>query len=410
MAANFCACSDSGSADNSSALNSQQSVAGKSIPEKSEPASSQSSDEKSKITEKAESSEKTESKKPEESSRINESTEEPESSEVPVSSESEESSEQEESKTPVQESVSPVQTDGEYDIVNGLVIVKDRGHYRALGLFGGGSGNSYVDALKGFKRDLGDSVTIYSVSAPLASAYYLPDNFDGYAADEKECFDSIASRLGDTAVYVDVVTELSKHTAEDIYLRTDHHWAPLGAYYAAGALAKAAGVPFADIKKYTAKNIEGYVGTMYAFTDDERIKNDPETFTYHVPENNDKCTTEYFSTSMDPWGGGNFFNNVGNPESNAYLTFMGGDEQIVKVSTNVKNGRKLMIVKDSYGNAMPGYLFGSFEEIIVCDMRYTNVNLVDLAKKNGITDLAFVMVSYSVVGDNADNLDSLRTM
>ena len=88
---------------------------------------------------------------------------------------------------------------------------------------------------------------------------------------------------------------------------------------------------------------------------------------------------------------------------------MGGDEQIVKVKTNVKNGKRLMIVKDSYGNAIPGYLFNSYEEIYVADMRYFNPNLVDFVQQNNVTDLLFTMVVYSAVGGNADNLENLRT-
>ena len=327
------------------------------------------------------------------------------SSEPEDESSVEDSSEEESSETPEPSKMG----EAEYTVSNGIVVVKDNGHYRAVSLLGGGTGNAYVSALNSFNEDLGDSVKIYSATAPLPSEYYIPSNYDGYVLNQKECFDDVASRLNKDIVYVDVDTALSFHTSEDIYLRTDHHWAPLGAYYAAEAIAKAAGVPFKDISTYTANDIDGYVGTMYAFTGDDNIANDPELFRYYVPDNYDECETEYFSTSLESWGSGGFFNKVGDPQSNAYLTFMGGDEQIVKVKTNVKNGRKLMIINDSYGNAMPGYFFGSFEEIYVVDMRYCDVNVIDLIKENGITDLAFVMVAYSLFGDNADNLDVIRT-
>ena len=91
------------------------------------------------------------------------------------------------------------------------------------------------------------------------------------------------------------------------------------------------------------------------------------------------------------------------------MTFMGGDEQVVRVKTNVKNGRKLAIVKDSYGNAIPGYLFGSYEEIYVIDMRYFDLNLVNFVKEQKITDLLFTMVAYSALGENSEKLDILRT-
>ena len=297
----------------------------------------------------------------------------------------------------------------EYTEENGIIVVKQNGHYRALELFGGGTGDNYVAALNAFHKQLGDSVRIYSVTAALASEYYTPKNYSGFTLNQKESIDSFASRLDNGIVYVDIDTALGSHTSEDIYLRTDHHWAPLGAYYAAQEFAKAAEVGFKELSTYTKNDIEGFVGTMYAFTQDANINNDPETFSYYVPDNYDKCVTHYYTTAFEEDGTGNFFNSVGNPQHNAYLTFMGGDEKIIKVNTNIKNGRKLMIVKDSYGNAIPGFLFNSFEEIYVVDMRYCDVNLVDMIKDNGVTDLAFTMTIYSAVGRNAENLEVLRT-
>ncbi|MGN1456443.1 MAG: DHHW family protein [Acutalibacteraceae bacterium] len=321
----------------------------------------------------------------------------------PESSAAEQSSQVSEESKPKDYTVED--PDASYE--NGMIVVKQDGHYRALELFGGGSGNNYVKALNNFHKDLGDSVKIYSMIAPLASEYYTPSNYSQYNSSQKECFDSIASRLDDGIVSVDITDVLAKHTEEPIYCRTDHHWQPLGAYYAAQAFASAAGVDFKDLSTFTKKENEGFVGTMYAFSGDANILNDPETFTYYVPSNIDKCTTYYYDTSFNYTGTGNFFNIVDTP--NSYLVFMGGDEQVIKVKTNVKNGRKLCIVKDSYGNAEPPYYMNGFEEIYVVDMRYFNLNLVDFVKEMGVTDLLFTMVSYSAVGENADNLENLRT-
>ena len=73
----------------------------------------------------------------------------------------------------------------------------------------------------------------------------------------------------------------------------------------------------------------------------------------------------------------------------AYCTFMGGDAKVVKVSTDTGNGRKLAIFKDSFGNALPPFLMGSFEEIYVIDMRYFTHNVIDFLTENGVTDVLF---------------------
>ena len=45
------------------------------------------------------------------------------------------------------------------------------------------------------------------------------------------------------------------------------------------------------------------------------------------------------------------------------------------------------MLKDSFGNAIPGYLFESFEEVHVVDFRYFTYNIKDYVAENGITDI-----------------------
>ena len=300
--------------------------------------------------------------------------------------------------------------DAEYTVENGVIVVNQDGHYRGMEMFGGGSGDAYVDTLNTLRTKLDSSIRIYSMIAPLACQYYIPSNYEDYTADQKEYIDdNISARLSDGITAVDIVSTLGQHTEENIYCRTDHHWMPLGAYYAAQTFANAAGVDFKDISTFKAETISDFVGTMYAFSQDINIKNDPEDFTYYIPDNYDQCKNDFYDTSFNYDYTGSYFKQVGDPQSNAYLTFFGGDEQIVKIRTNVKNGRKLLIVKDSYGNAIPSNLTNSFEEIYIIDMRYFNLNLVDFINQLGMTDVLFTMCVFSAFGNNSYGLPDLLT-
>lgn len=86
-------------------------------------------------------------------------------------------------------------------------------------------------------------------------------------------------------------TTLGKHANEDIYLRTDHHWSPLGGYYAAQEFARVAGVPFKDLSHYERRVVHGYVGSMYGYSKDISVKNAPEDFVYYVPKGVEYTTT-----------------------------------------------------------------------------------------------------------------------
>ncbi|MDE6291681.1 MAG: hypothetical protein K2M16_09120, partial [Muribaculaceae bacterium] len=181
-----------------------------------------------------------------------------------------------------------------------------------------------------------------------------------------------------------------------IYLRTDHHWAGLGGYYAAKRLAETAGVPFKGLDAYDRHEIKGFVGSMYGYSKDISVKNAPETFVYYTP-NQVGYDAEFVTYSLNknfkiireskPFKSA-FFKKFKDGSGNAYLTFMGTDQAYVKVKTSTPGNRKLLIIKDSYGNAVPGNLFYSFNEVHVIDFRYFTHNLKDYVNKNGITDIA----------------------
>ena len=45
----------------------------------------------------------------------------------------------------------------------------------------------------------------------------------------------------------------------------------------------------------------------------------------------------------------------------------------MKITSDVKNGRKIAMIKDSYGNAFAPYLASHYEEVYVLDYRYFTI-------------------------------------
>ena len=281
-------------------------------------------------------------------------------------------------------------------------------HKRAVCVYGGSFsvGQDYAETLNAYQQDLGSDVQVYSLVAPTAVSYYLPEEYANYTASETENIDNINSYLNSVKP-VDAYNALKPHTAEAIYARTDHHWLPLGAYYAAEAFAKVADVPFASLSDYDTATKKDYVGSMYTYTESAVLLDNPEEFTYYIPKN--KYKTTYYSTSFtDPTEGDLLMNLDGYDNSMYYLVFMGGDDKITYVETDCKNGRTLVIFKDSYGNALVPCLTSSFENIYVCDMRYFELNAIDFCKQVGCTDLLFAMNTFSATGGNESYLESNR--
>lgn len=286
----------------------------------------------------------------------------------------------------------------------GIIIVGSGANVRALNAFGGtpqGS-SSYAETANSYKEIFGNSVNIYCMVIPISTEFYLPEKAKKMSRPQLPVIRDIYSHLRRDVKAVDCYTPLSQHVNEDIYLRTDHHWAPLGAYYAAQKFAHVAGVPFKDLSNYDKRVVRNYVGTMYGFSHDISLKNAPEDFVYYEPRGI-AYSTSYVNYSVSKGFNitresapteGPFFYHLKDGNSNAYGTFMGGDTKITTVRTATKNGRRLIILKDSFGNALPGYLFYSFEEIHVIDTRYFNKNMRQYVASNRITDILFANNIY----------------
>lgn len=282
----------------------------------------------------------------------------------------------------------------------GIIISKDStGIVRAMSPFSVNphTGKDYAQAINDYARILSDEgVKVYSLLAPTQGEYYMPDLTSTRGAEQRG-IEILSSYFEPnvTAVYINDV--LKEHTDEEIYNRTDHHWSPLGAHYASSVLAQAAGVKFMPLDSYTTDTLRNYVGTMFKFSGDPAVKENPEEFVWFVPPTGYKAEFINYSLSNNKTVGESdkheepFFRRYNDGSAAAYCTFMGGDPRTVAVSnTGGTPGRRLLIVKDSYGNAMASNLFGSFEEVHVIDFRYFPHNLIDYVRTNGITDLCFV--------------------
>ena len=284
-------------------------------------------------------------------------------------------------------------------LVRSVLLVGESDWLRAFSPYGGNSdgGASYARIVNRYADTFRD-VQVYCMPIPTASEFYTPYEGEQYVRSEAWVINSLFSHLSDRVKAVDVYTPLSKHVAEEIYARTDHHWLPLGAYYAARKFAAVAGVDFKGLNTYDRYVTKGFVGTMYLYSGDEAVKNAPEDFVYYIPREVD-ITTTYVNYNLDrkrarvvsesePYQG-RFFIPYPDGSAGAYCTFMGGDTRLTKVVTTTPNGRKLLILKDSFGNALPAFLFYSFEEIHVIDCRYYTGAIRTYVRENGITDLLF---------------------
>ncbi len=254
----------------------------------------------------------------------------------------------------------------------GIIVTGSGKNVRALMAFGGSSKGciGYARAANLYHSTF-PGVNIYCMLIPTAVEYYCPDKARRISRPQHPNIRATYALLDPGVKAVDIYTPLGQHAAEDIYLRTDHHWAPLGGFYAAQAFAKVAGVPFRPLSAYDRKVVHGYVGSMYAYAKDVALKNAPEDFVYHVPRDVTYTATyidytinkNYRVVGESRPRRGIYFQHYRDGSAGAYCTFMGGDTRLAVIRTSTPGNRRLIILKDSFGNTLPGYLFYSFSEI-----------------------------------------------
>jgi hypothetical protein len=268
---------------------------------------------------------------------------------------------------------------------NGIVTIGDR----SFMLFGGNrvQGKYYADVLNAYKAAMGEDVNIFAMVVPTAVEFYLPAEFAEYSNSEKAQIDYIYQNLvGVTPV--DAYSKLAAHTDEPIYLKTDHHWSQLGAYYASTAFAEALGETPQALSDYEKVERQGYVGSLYGYTNDIKIKENPEQFDYYIQPLPYK-TYFYKYDTLQSMGSGHLIYEAAAIE-NSYAMFIGADAIHTKVITENKNGRRLCVFKESFGNALIPELVPYFEEIYVIDIRFFGMSAIDYMKQQGITDILFV--------------------
>ena len=295
-----------------------------------------------------------------------------------------------------------------YNVIgdNNILVSYQNGHFRGLmpcfGTYGLCDG--WVNGVNEFARLLPD-VRVYNMVVPTSSEFYVPDElFDGFTTKQLNKIRYISDRLM-KAENVDAYSALSLHTDEEIYSRTDHHWAPLGAYYAAEAFSKTADFAFPALSEYRAVTKGGYVGSLYGYSNDINLKNDPEDFTMYISPNNDALKVEYYNTFFEaPRSAGLFVS----PDASAYYcSYLGADNIIAHIGTDAGGGRTLVIFKDSYGNALVPFLTSGFENIYVCDLRYFDLNAADFCRDVNATDLLFAVCTYTPAGTNGKYINAV---
>lgn len=253
-------------------------------------------------------------------------------------------------------------------------------------------------------------VKVFALLAPTRMEYYGPEEYRTGSHSQKRGIEIAYGAMNDNIVKVDAYDRLSRHTDEYLYFRTDHHWTARGAYRAYEAFCASAGFTCKPLSDHETGKLEGFVGSMYRYTQSEVLKNHPDTVEVFYPTV--EASGQFFSSpAMDDGKNLRIISTNINDPASKYMAFIQGDKPLIKMTTNVGNGQKILLIKESYGNAFAPFLLENYSEVYVLDPRQEGVkgmNLPQFLRDNGIQNVIFL--NYMMAPSNSKYMNALNEM
>lgn len=274
--------------------------------------------------------------------------------------------------------------DPSYEVLklkNGYLVFKDTHFHDYSDL------NSYLLKLnKTCKKSGTDFLYVNKVSKDTDDRDLLPDNYPYiFSSNYDELEKSLLSN-GINVLNIDSIIKDKKIDKYSLFFKTDHHWTPKTGVWVSQLISNRLNEKFNykldsnlfDIDNY---NIDTYensflgsqgkrVGFAYVGVDNfdvitPKYKTNLEL---RIPSENIKIKGDFEDTmihreSITP-------DNLLNKDDTAYDTYMKGNHALVNIKNNqIKNGKKALLVLDSYGCVVAPYLSQVFTNLDCIDLR-----------------------------------------
>lgn len=283
-----------------------------------------------------------------------------------------------------------IDANGDSQSIGAVFVVGNRGfeYYN----FSQSQANRYISSMNTLAEKLSGKAKVYDMIVPTSIGITLPDAYMGSinSSDQRKAIDYINSGLNSKIIKVPIFKTLMSHRSEYIYFNTDHHWTQLGAYYAYCEFAGIAGFTANALDKYEKVEFDGFLGTFYNDTGKiPELKSNPDTIYAYKPNSSAKMFYVDSKGQKISWP---IINDVTKyPESVKYSCFIAGDNPYTEINNpQITDGSSIMIVKESFGNALVPFLVENYETVYVIDYRHYSGSISDLVIEKNIDTVLYI--------------------
>lgn len=241
------------------------------------------------------------------------------------------------------------------------------------------------------------NIDIYALLVPSKSGA-LEDKLPDYAPtiDEDEIINKLRHSLKDNITLLSLIDVLRENSDEYIYYRTDHHWTSKGSYYSYKYFLDEKGETPLSLEDFTVKTVsKDFLGTSYRKAN--YYKGSDDTIDIYIPKNE----VDYDITINQKDKNENLYNDKFLNKTDKYSYFLGGDNAVIEIETSVKNGKTILVIKDSFANSFIPFLTNHYERVIAIDPRYFNIELTDYIADKEIDEIIFLFGIQNFIQEKA---------
>lgn len=228
------------------------------------------------------------------------------------------------------------------------------------------------------------NIHVTCLLTPKCCAYHSPADYDDPHNNIASFIKSTYGMMDSSVTTVDCMGLMDQHAGEYMFYRTDHHWTSLGAYYASAAYCQANGLTPWTLDSYDTVVRTGYTGSLYMYGNHPaELTANPDYSVARFP---------HVGYSMVYYRDGVQYNGqaVNGSVSDYAGMFLCGDQPLTVITTDNKNGKTLLVFKESYGNAFVPYMIDYYERIVVVDIREDVGSVSGIISQYGVTDTLII--------------------
>ncbi|MCI7138587.1 MAG: DHHW family protein, partial [Oscillospiraceae bacterium] len=243
--------------------------------------------------------------------------------------------------------------------------------------------SSYADIVNGFAEKY-PNINTTCMLVPKSCAFNSPAGYTNPYERTQQFIDATYGMMNDSVKKADCLGVMTDHEGEYMFYRTDHHWTSLGAYYGSVAYCNANGIEPYALDTYETVVKTDFMGTLYGWAGSPScLEANPDYTVGHYPH------TGY---SMVYKNGGDWYSGSAiNANSKSYAgMFICGDQPLTVFTTANKNGKTLIIFKESYGNGFVPYMLDYYEQVVVVDIRKDTASVESIIEKYNVTDALII--------------------